>query len=537
MASSSEKPKSEKKRGVVVAFLDSIEWLGNKLPDPAVLFVIGIILVWAASRYCSSMDFTETLPGETKPIQIVNMLTLENLASFLSNMTKSFVEFHPLGVVLVAMLGVGVADHSGFINAVLKSLLKLTPRFLLTPMVILVAVVSHTAADAGYVVVIPLAGVIFFAAGRHPLAGIAAGFAGVSGGFSANFIPCGIDPLLAGLTTTGATLVDKAYIVNPLCNWYFTGLSSILIVSVGWVITDLIIEPKLKASVIDGNPDEMPKLPELSRRDIAGMIAGLLSIVICAAVLAIWALMPDSALQAKPPEGETWELYRRLTSLRPPAAPLMGSIVPLIFIFFLIPGLIHGFISGTFRTHRDAIKGMSKAMESMGYYLVLVFFAALFISSFSESGFGSLLAVKGANFLKEMNASSGITITGIIFLAALVNLLVGSASAKWAMLAPIFVPMLMLLGISPEFTQAAYRIGDSTTNIITPMMPYFPLVVVFCQRYVKNTGIGTVTSIMLPYSISFLVLWTIFLFLYWQLGIPLGIEGRYEYVLPTAATP
>ena len=533
MADTTSNSSAPKLRGPVMMFLDFIEWMGNKLPDPAVLFVVGILSVWMMSAVCSSMTFTETLPGKTEPIQIVNMLTLEKLAEFLSTMTESFVGFHPLGVVLVAMLGVGVADHSGFISALLKTMLTFTPNMLLTPMVILVAVLSHTAADAGYVVVIPLAGIIFFASGRHPLAGIAAAFAGVSGGFSANFIPSGIDPLLAGLTTPAAQLVDPEYVVNPLCNWYFTSASTVLIVLLGWLITDYVIEPKLRSSVIDGDPEDMPKLPELTRRDHLGMICALASIAVFAGLLAWWALMPGSSLQATPPEGEDWELYRRLTSLRPPAAKLMGSIVPLIFIFFLIPGLVHGFISGTFKTHRDAIKGMSKAMESMGYYLVLVFFAALFIASFSQSGFGALLAVKGANYLKSINAPPVVTIAGIILLSAMINLLVGSASAKWAMLSPIFVPMLMILGISPEFTQAAYRVGDSTTNIITPMMPYFPLVVVFCQRYVKSTGIGTVTSIMLPYSLTFLVLWSAFLFLYWQIGFPLGIQGAYEYVLPT----
>ncbi len=527
---------TQEKRSPVVAFLDLVEWAGNKLPDPAVLFVIGILTVWVLSAAFSSMTFTEMLPGKDTPIKIVNLLTPEKFADFLSKMTETFVGFHPLGVVLVAMLGVGVAEHSGFINAVLKTMLSFTPKALLTPMVIFVAIISHTAADAGYVVVIPLAGVIFYAVGRHPLAGISAAFAGVSGGFSANFIPSGIDPLLAGLTTSGAKFVDAEYTVNPLCNWFFTGMSSLLIIVVGWLITDFLIEPKLKSSVIDGDPNEMPKLPELSARDLRGMTCGLLTVAGCVAVLALWALQPNSALQAKPPAGQDWALYQRLTSLNKDApAKLMGSIVPLIFIFFLIPGLVHGFVSGTFKTHRDAIKGMSKAMESMGYYLVLVFFAALFIASFSESGFGALLAVKGAEALKSMNAPPSVTIAGVILLSATVNLLIGSASAKWAMLSPIFVPMLMLLGISPEFTQAAYRVGDSTTNIITPMMPYFPLVVVFCQRYVKNTGIGTVTSLMLPYSMSFLLLWSAFLFLYWQIGLPLGIQGGYEYTIPTDA--
>jgi aminobenzoyl-glutamate transport protein len=382
------------------------------------------------------------------------------------------------------------------------------------------------------VLVIPLAGVIFYAAGRHPLAGIAAGFAGVSGGFSANFIPSGLDPLLAGITTEGAQVLKQTYVVNPLCNWYFTSASTLLIVVAGWVITDLIVEPKVKHSPIDGDPDEMPHMPELTEADRRGMQAAIGAIFGFAILIAVWAVSPGSALQAQPPAGETWSLYIRLTSMRP-AAPLMSSIVPLIFLFFVIPGLVHGFVSGTFKSHRDAVRGMSRAMQSMGYYMVLVFFAALFIAAFRDSGLGALLAMKGANFLKSIQASAGVTIVGIIFLTAVVNLLVGSASAKWAMLSPIFVPMLMALGLSPELTQAAYRVGDSTTNIITPMMPYFPLVVVFCQRYVRNTGIGTVTSMMLPYTVVFLILWTIFLFLYWQSGLELGIQGGYIY--PPAA--
>jgi len=530
MSNENDSQNPSSKRGMVVWFLDGVEWLGNKLPDPAVLFVAGIVLVWVASAVCAQVDFPEINPRTGEPIEIVNLLALTELAEFLSSMTETFVGFHPLGVVLVAMLGVGVAEESGFINAVLKTLLKYTPRALLTPMVILVAIVSHSAADAGYVLVIPLAGIIFYAAGRHPLAGIAAGFAGVSGGFGANFIPSGIDPLLAGITTEGAMVLDPEYVVNPLCNWYFTAASSALIVLLGWFITDFIVEPKISAAEVDGDPEDMPHMPELTAADVKGMTAGLTSILVFAVLMTVWALFPDSALQAQPPEGQTWDLHQRLTSMRNPAAPLMNAIVPLIFFFFVIPGLIHGFISGTFKSHRDAVKGMTKAMQSMGYYMVLVFFASLFIAAFSGSGLGALLAIKGANFLKSVEASAGTTIVGIIALTTFVNLLVGSASAKWAMLSPIFVPMLMALGLSPELTQAAYRVGDSTTNIITPMMPYFPLVVVFSQRYVRKTGIGTVTSMMLPYSVAFLILWTAFLFLYWQMGLSLGIQGGYEYV-------
>ena len=510
------------KKGLIVKALDLLEFAGNKLPDPAILFVLGLAITWGLSSWLSGMTFEEINPSSGETIKIVNLLTLEKFAHFLAGMVDSYVGFAPLGVVLVALLGVGVAEHSGFINACLKSMLNVTPQMLLTPMLLLVAIVSHTAADAGYVLVIPIGGVMFYAAGRHPLAGIAAAFAGVSGGFSANFIPSGIDPLLSGLTQTGAALVDAERSVNPLCNIYFTAISSILIILVGWFLTDYVIEPRLKNTEIDGDPDEMPTMEALTGRDKTGMWCGIIAMVIGIGLLFAWMSQPESALRAE---------NGSLTSYAP-KAPLMDSIVPLIFLVFIIPGIVHGYVSGKFKTHRDIVAGMKHAMESMGYYMVLVFFAALFIEAFKESNIGVLLAVKGANFLRESGASASTTILGIIVLAAAVNLLIGSASAKWAMLSPIFVPMLMLVGISPELTQAAYRVGDSSTNIITPMMPYFPLVVVFSQRYVKSTGIGTVGAMMLPYSIVFLISWAIFLLIYWTIGIPLGLQAPYTYTPP-----
>jgi aminobenzoyl-glutamate transport protein len=507
--------------------LDTLERVGNKLPDPAVLFVIGLLAVWVLSKLLAPIQFAELNPKDGTPIRVADQLTGPALAAFLSNMVTTFTGFHPLGVVLVALLGVGVAEAAGFINACIKSMLSITPRALLTPMLILVGLVSHTAADAGYVLVIPMGGVLFYAAGRHPLAGIAAAFAGVSGGFSANFMVSGIDPLLAGLTQVGVDVLDKSYKVNPLCNWWFTSASCVVIVLLGWYLTDRVIEPRLAATPVDGDPSDMPKREETTPAERRGMRAGLASMVAGMGLLALWALPGDSAMRAPPAvEGEPG-------SLTAFAAPLMKSIVPLIFFLFLIPGLVHGYVAGTFKSHRDVIKGMSHAMGTMAYYLVMVFFAALFIAAFNQSNIGALLAIKGANALKASGAPDTVTIVGIILLTTSVNLLVGSASAKWALLAPIFVPMLMQLGISPEMTQAAYRVGDSCTNIITPMMPYFPLVVVYCQRYVKGTGIGTLTSLMLPYSLTFLVCWTIFLLVYWKLGIPLGVAAPYVYPAPS----
>jgi len=506
-------------RNLITRALDFIEWSGNKLPDPAVLFVIGLLIVWVVSAILSPFEFSETIKGNEIKINIESQLTLTAFASFLQNMVNWFVEFPPLGIVLVAMLGVGVAEASGFINACLKSMLNFTPRSLLTPMLILVAIVSHTAADAGYVLVIPIGGVMFYAAGRHPLAGIAAGFAGVSGGFSANFIPSGIDPLLSGLTETGTQIVDANYAVNPLCNWFFTSASCLIIVLLGWFLTDKVVEPRLRGTEIDGDPEEMPHMPELTSRDRIGMWWGLISIVIGVVLLIVWAAPQNSALRAS---------NGSLTSYSP-KAPLMDAIVPLIFVFFIIPGIVHGYVSRTFKSHRDIIQGMTKSMETMAYYLVLVFFAALFIESFKISHLADLLAVKGGAAITQSGIPSWAVIICLILLTAGVNLFIGSASSKWTMLAPVFVPMLMYAGLSPELTQAAYRVGDSTTNIITPMMPYFPLVVVFCQRYVKQTGIGTLAAMMLPYSIVFLICWTLFLLAYWQLGLPMGIEAPYGF--------
>ncbi len=504
-------------RGFVEKALNWIEVAGNKLPDPAVLFVIALVITWILSALLAPVEFTDTNPRTGEPLRIVNQLAPEELTTFMTDMVNTFVTFAPLGVVLVALLGVGVAEHSGYINAGLKQMLQFTPAKLLTPMLTLVAIVSHTAADAGYVLVIPLGGVIFYAAGRHPLAGIAAAFAGVSGGFSANFIPSGIDPLLANFTQIGANVLDPDYIVNPLCNLLFTGLSSILVILVVWFITDRIIEPRLRGTEVDGDPEEMPKMETLGAKEKRALTISNIVVLVLFALLIVAAMPGDSPLR----NADTGSLTR--------SAPLMGMIVPLIFVFFLVPGVVYGYLSGTFSTHKDVIKGMSHAMETMGYYMVMAFCASLFTYAFGKSNLGALIAIKGAAGLEALALPGEVTLVGIIALSAIVNLLVGSASAKWALLAPIFVPILMGVGLSPELTQAAYRVGDSSTNIITPLMPYFPLIVVFCARYVKNTGIGTVVSLMLPYSVSLLILWTAFLVVYWLIGIPLGFEAGYVY--------
>ncbi len=504
--------------------LNFIEVVGNKLPDPAVLFFLLMIAVWIASAFLAQFTFSAVHPSTGEPIQVINQLAGDQMANFMVNMVSVFVNFAPLGIVLVALLGVGVAEHTGFVNAALRKLLSWTSVSLLTPMLILIAIVSHTAVDAGYVVVIPLGAVMFYAAGRHPLAGIAAAFAGVSGGFSANFIPSAIDPMLAGITQAAGQVLDPELYVNPLANWFFMSASSLLIIGVGWWLTDKVIEPRLiKETPIDGDMSDMPKLEELTPDESRGLAWAAISIVLAAVLLTVAVLIPGSPLRDPNPD---LTLFQSVTSF---GAPLMRSIVPLIFLFFLLPGVVYGYVAKTIDSHKDIITGMSKSMESMGYYIVMAFFAAQFIAAFNSSNIGILIAVNGADWLGSMNLPAQVTIVGIIALTMVVNLFVGSASAKWLIIAPIFVPMLMRLGISPELAQAAYRVGDSSSNIITPLLPYFPLIVVFCKRYFKGAGIGTLISMMLPYSVALAIGWTIFLLIYWALGIPLGLQASYTY--------
>jgi aminobenzoyl-glutamate transport protein len=497
--------------------LASVERIGNKLPDPAVLFIVLLFAVWVLSWLLSFVTFNVVDPRTSELLVINNLLSGSALTEFTSVMVTNFSHFHPVGVVLVAMLGIGVAEHTGFINSSLRALLGITPILFLTPMVIFAGIVSHSAADAGYVLVIPLGGVIFYAAGRHPLVGIAAAFAGVSGGFSASFVPSSLDPLLQGLSQAGAQILDPSVVLNPLNNYFFTAASSFLIIGLGWYVTDKIVEPRLKNTEVDCNLKDLPTMQALEPNERKGLRAAgivfLLGIIIL--VITAW------------PTNSPWrDATGDLTS---GSAPMMRSIVSLIFLMFIIPGYVYGIAAGTVKSSKDVIEGMTNAMHLMAYYLVIMFFIAQFVYSFGQSNLGILLALQGAAGLKALAMPSYITIVGVVLITAFINIFVGSASAKWGLLASIFVPMLMQLGISPDMTQAAYRVGDSSTNIITPLLPYFPLVVVYCQRYVKNTGIGTVTAMMLPYSVTFLVIWTMFLLLYTFSGLPLGIQSSYTY--------
>ena len=513
------------RQGLGSRLLDTIERVGNRLPDPAALFLLLMLAVWGLSWLLSGVQFEALHPSTGEPIRVVNLLAGESLTAFMANMVTVFLGFAPLGVVLVAMLGLGVAEHTGFINAGLRRMLSVTPKSLLTPALVAVAVLSHVAVDAGYVLVIPLGGVIFYAAGRHPLAGIAAAFCGVSGGFSATlFVPSSLDPMLATFTQSAAHILDPALVVNPLNNWVFTTVSSFLVIGIAWFVTDCIVEPRLQRMKVDGDTASLPRMEPLAANEIRGLRWALVSMLV-AGVLFVLSLLPEASPWRAPaglvPDGSHPLLVA--------TAPVMRSIVALILVFFLLPGVVYGYVAGTVKTHRDVIAAMTKAMSGMAYYIVIAFFIAQFLAGFNGSGLGTLMAVEGAELLQSLGLPIWLTIIGLILMTGAVNLFIGSASAKWALLAPIMVPLMMQLGVSPDLVQAAYRVGDSMTTILTPLMPYFPLIVVFCQRYVTSAGIGTLASTMVPYSLALSLLWTLLLLAFWGLGIPLGIGASYAY--------
>jgi aminobenzoyl-glutamate transport protein len=497
--------------------LDWIERTGNRLPDPAFHFLIALAVTWLLSALLASVSFDVTDPRTSAPLRVNNLLTGKALTEFLAGMVSAFISFPPLGLVLVMVLGVGVAEHAGLFRAALSGMLALSPRRLLAPMLATAAVASHIVADAAIVLIVPLGGALFYAAGRHPLAGIVLAYAAMVGGFAANFLPSGLDPILAGFTERAAQIVDPARTVNPLSNWFVMAGASTVVVLGSWWITERIVEPRLAAVPVDGDPAGMPEVRALTRGDRRGLLAaGVVGFVMLVG-LAAAALPAGSPFRAA--DG----------TLSGPGSPLMRAIIPIMFLLTVVPGTVFGILAGTVTSHRDIIKAMATATSTVSYYVVMVFFAALFTKAFADSNLGALLALEGAAVLQAIGLPPFVTIVGVILLSASVNLIVTSASAKWALLAPILVPMLMATGISPELTQMAYRVGDGATNIVTPLSPYFPLLVAFSVRYVRGTGIGTLIALMMPYSILFLITLTLVLAAWWGMGLPLGIQGGYAY--------
>jgi len=525
--------------GVFARFLSVVEWLGNLLPHPVTLFALFALAVVLASGVGAwfGLEVEDPRPGADGAMFTVrSLMNGEGVRWMSQSLVSNFVEFVPLGTVLVSLLGVGVAERSGLLTAAVRLLVLGAPRNLVTVVVVFAGIISNTASEMGYVVLIPLAMAIYHSLGRHPLAGMAAAFAGVSGGYSANLFIGTVDPLLAGITEEAARLIDPGYEVHPAVNWYFMIASTFLITAAGWFVTAKIVEPRLGAyDEREASEDlaEHATMEPVSRIEKKGLVWALVSVLFVGAGIVVVAgpplplgWIPGWGVLRNPDPGAVGpEAFR----------PLLRSVVTIIVIFFVIPGFVYGRVVGTMKNDRDIIDAMAEAMRSMGLYIVLVFFAAQFVAYFGYTGLGQILAVLGADAIVAMNLDNPLVFIPFILMCCVVNLMLGSASAQWAVTAPIFVPMLMTIGYSPEVIQAAYRIGDSTTNIITPMMSYFGLILAVATRYVRNLGIGTMVATMLPYSMVFLIAWVVLFYLWvFVLGLPVGPGAPTTYTPPGA---
>ncbi|WP_423190035.1 AbgT family transporter [Alkalibacterium sp. f15] len=493
-------------------FLGFIERVGNGLPHPVIIFVILalaiIVISEIVARFGVPVEYFSAAEGDFVSVEAVSLMSSDGIAHIFNSGVTNFTGFAPLGTVLVAMLGVGVAEWTGLISTTLKKLLKGVPTGLLTASVVFAGIISNIASDAGYVVVIPLGAIIFAGAGRHPIAGLAAAFAGVSAGFSANLIFGPTDALLVGITNEALTAGGIDYDVAVTANWYFMIVSTFVLTAVGAFVTEKIVEPRLGEYNGSYKPDDEP-ITDIENK---GMLNAFISLLVFLGIMAFMMVPENGAFRALDEATGNMTLD---TFLR-------QGLLMMIFLLFAIPGYFYGKTTGKIETSHDLVKGMSDSMSSMGGYLVLAFFAAQFINYFAYTNLGLILAVSGAEFLEAIGFVGLPLILAFIIVTAFLNLFIGSASAKWAIMAPVFAPMLFEVNIAPEMTLMAYRIADSSTNIISPLMSYFAMILVFAKRYDEKSGLGTIISTMLSYSIAFLIAWTLLLIVWYVIGLPLG---------------
>ncbi|MCE4956022.1 AbgT family transporter [Macrococcoides caseolyticum] len=498
-----------KKKGFMDKFLDGIERAGNKLPDPVVIFISLCGLILIASWIASLFGVQAKNPADGKVVKAINLLTPDGIAKIISEAVPNFAAFPPLGLVLVVMIGVGIAEKTGYFETLMKYTIEKTPKKIIIPIIIFVGIMGNAAGDAATIVLPPIAAMVFIRLGYHPIAGLAMAYAAALGGFSASLVIGMTDALAVSFTEPATKLIDGSVKVNAAMNYYFLCASTFLLLVVAWFVTSKIVIPrfgKYEGTYTDDETNE-----HVAPKERKAMIWANISILLLMGLL-ILLTVPEHALLRNAKTGSLID-----------DSPLMNGIVPIITLLFLVPGLIYGYMAGTMRSTRKFSEMLAESMSSMGGFIVIVFFAAQMLAFFTWSNLGTIVAIKGAALLKGQNGV--VLILGVLILSAFINMLIGSASAKWAILAPILVPMLMLLGIHPAFTQVIYRVGDSITNPITPMMPYLPLLLSYAQKYDKNIGLGTMIAALMPYSIAFGIFWTLLLLVWFYLGIPVGPGG------------
>ena len=498
-----------KRRGFFTRSLDFIEWTGNKLPDPIIIFALLCLFILVLSAIAGLAGWRATHPDpEIGEVVAVNLLSVEGMRGVIGNAASSFGAFPALGVVLIIMLGIGVAERSGWFEIMLQSSMKSAPKMLIIPSIAFIGLLGNVAGDAAPIVLPPLAAMIFIKLGWHPVAGIALAYAASIGGFAANLMLGMSDALVQGFTQPAVESVGSSLQTNVAMNWYFIAASVAVLLPVLWIVTAKITIPRLGKFEDPAYAGEEIVITDQQRKANRWAIVALLAFVVLIVALCI----PQNSFMRN---AETGSLTTE--------APLMNGISLILAFFFFIPGLVYGIVAGTIKKSSDVTKMMTDSMASMASFIVIVFFASQMLAYVTASKLGAITAVKGAEILEGHNPY--VIIIGLIALSAFLNLFIGSASAKWAILAPIFVPMMMLLDFHPAFTQMMYRIGDSITNPITPMFPYFALVLSYAVKYDKKIKIGTFISTLVPYSFFMGIMW-IGLALFWfTMGWPVGVDG------------
>ncbi|MDP3494512.1 MAG: AbgT family transporter [Hyphomonadaceae bacterium] len=527
-------PEAQRQKG----FLGFVEKVGNFLPDPIMIFVwlIGFLMVLSAIGSAIGWSASLAYPGDTAPqystldngvltYRAESLFSEANISRLLTEMPRTLTGFAPLGLILIVMFGAGVAERVGLFSALIRGSLRDAPRMILTPLVCIIGMMSHHASDAAYVVFIPLAGLLYAAVGRHPLVGIAAAFAAVSGGYAGNVTPGQIDVLLFGFTQEAARIIDPNWTMNPLGNWWFILAIVVIFTPIIWFITDRVVEPRL--GKWGGQADDQLKAElaksALTPEEKRGLgWAGIVALI----VIGFFAAMCF------------WPGYTPLIdeSAQGPAQlqPFYTALIGAFMLLFLGCGIAFGIAVGVVKNTRDVIDRMIDGIRTMAPYIVFALFAAHFVAMFNWSRLGPIAAINGAEILQAISLPAPVLLISVLAFSSFLDLFIGSASAKWSAMAPVVVPMFMLLGISPEMTTAAYRMGDSFTNIMTPLMSYFPLILVFCRRWDSSFGVGSLLALMLPYALTFAVAGMAMTAAWVFLDLPLGPGASVHYTPPVA---
>ena len=505
--------KTKERPSLINRFLNIVEKAGNKLPDPAVLFFLMCVGLAVITWIVSLFDVSVKHPGSGEMIHIKNIISTEGIAMIMNDAIKNFSEFPALGLVLAVMIGVGAAEKSGYFDKLMISVVNKASRKMIVPTIILIGILGSLAGDAATVILPPLAAMIFIKIGYHPIAGLAMAYASAVGGFGANLLIGMQDALVYAFTEPATKIVSDSVKINVAMNWYFIAASVFLVLPVIYFTTTKIVLPRLgtydeSQSNFDEEEETSSTITVTEKRALfwanMSFIVLVVALIICC--------LPESS----------WLRNAKTGSLIDDS-PLINGVGLVILVLFLIPGIVYGVLSRQINNTKDLGAMVSESLGSMGSFILIVFFAAQLLAFLQWSNLGIIVSVYGAKLLQHQ--SGIVLIIGIIILSSLINLIIGSASAKWGILAPIFVPMMILVGYHPAFTQMIYRVGDSVTNPITPMMPYLPLILSYAQKYDKNMKLGSLLSSLMPYTIALSIIWTLFIIVWYLIGLPLGPGG------------